>query len=301
MNLTIMRYRDIVNRGGEFVFRKVERGSVTVEATISLTAFLFFFLMIYCMIDVCIMQAKISCALNNSAKEISQYSYLYGVTGLNEGFTALRNSGQDARNMTNDVVKSIGETYENIQSLSGKIQGASNLNWSNMDDVQASWDDIASQAKTTQDSFNDTTSVLSENIEKLCDEPKDVMLGFARVFAFEGLDYGVNNVIIPEVTRALMMKHLKRSDNDDPARFLHDYRVIKGTYSSYKRALVFKHSKVDYTYDDSQALKRELRLVCSYQVSPIRYLPLDLKYTITVSARTKPWLNGDGAQISIKE
>ena len=78
MNLTIMRYRDIVNRGGEFVFRKVERGSVTVEATISLTAFLFFFLMIYCMIDVCIMQAKISFALNNSAKEISQYSYLYG-------------------------------------------------------------------------------------------------------------------------------------------------------------------------------------------------------------------------------
>lgn len=301
MNLTIMQCRDIVNRGGEFVFRKVERGSVTIEATISLTAFLFFFLMIYCMIDVCIMEAKISCALNNSAKEISQYSYLYGVTGLNEGFTALRNSGQDARNMTNEVAQSIGETYENIQSLSGKIQGAKNLNWSNIDDVQSSWDDIVSQAKATSDSAVDTSNVLYDNIQKLCDEPKDVMLGFARVFAFEGVELGVNNIIIPEVTRALMMKHLKRSDNDDPGRFLHDYRVIKGTYSTYEKALRFNHSKVDYAYDDAHALDRELRLVCSYQVSPIRYLPIDLKYTITVSARTKPWLNGDGKQIQVLE
>ncbi len=61
-----------------------ESGSVTVEATISLSAFMFAIVTILTIVNVCIVQARMSYALNTTAKEISQYSYLYSLTGLND-------------------------------------------------------------------------------------------------------------------------------------------------------------------------------------------------------------------------
>lgn len=57
---------------------KSESGSVTVEATISLSAFMFAIVTILTIINICIVQARVSYAINTTAKEISQYSYLYG-------------------------------------------------------------------------------------------------------------------------------------------------------------------------------------------------------------------------------
>lgn len=59
---------------------KSESGSVTVEATISLSAFMFAIVTILTIINICIVQARVSYAINTTAKEISQYSYLYALT-----------------------------------------------------------------------------------------------------------------------------------------------------------------------------------------------------------------------------
>ena len=60
---------------------KKENGAIVVEATISLTAFMFAILTVIMVLDICYTQAKIGIALNATAKEISQYSYLYSLTG----------------------------------------------------------------------------------------------------------------------------------------------------------------------------------------------------------------------------
>ena len=52
--------------------QKKERGAIVVEATISLTAFIFAIFTILMIVDVCYTQAKISTALNSATKEISQ-------------------------------------------------------------------------------------------------------------------------------------------------------------------------------------------------------------------------------------
>ena len=59
--------------------RKYEKGNITIEATIALTTFLFMFIMIYSLITICRAQAKIQVALDGTAKEISQYTYLYNI------------------------------------------------------------------------------------------------------------------------------------------------------------------------------------------------------------------------------
>ena len=61
-----------------------ENGVVFIEATIALTAFMFFVVTLLSIVNVCYAQAKIGTALNETAKELSEYSYLYAVTGLND-------------------------------------------------------------------------------------------------------------------------------------------------------------------------------------------------------------------------
>ena len=61
-----------------------EKGAIVIEATLSLTFFMFLIVMLLSIVNICIAQAKIAVALNETAKEISQYSYMYTLTGINE-------------------------------------------------------------------------------------------------------------------------------------------------------------------------------------------------------------------------
>ena len=65
-----------------FSKRKSERGAITVEATIALTSFMF--MMLFSIVTICRTQAIVGSALNNTAKEVSQYTYLYSLTGIHE-------------------------------------------------------------------------------------------------------------------------------------------------------------------------------------------------------------------------
>lgn len=53
-----------------------QKGYITIEATIVLSIYIFAFMMIFSLIHICRAQMKISVAINNAAKEISEYSYL---------------------------------------------------------------------------------------------------------------------------------------------------------------------------------------------------------------------------------
>lgn len=63
---------------------KNEQGSVTIEASISLTVFVFLFAAIYSIISFCIIQQKISYAMDTAAKQIAEYAYFYELTGLKQ-------------------------------------------------------------------------------------------------------------------------------------------------------------------------------------------------------------------------
>ncbi|MEE1256460.1 MAG: hypothetical protein UHN47_08120 [Lachnospiraceae bacterium] len=55
---------------------KEEKGAVVIEATLSLSLFMFMIIMLLSMVNLCTAQAKIGMALNTTAKEISQYTYI---------------------------------------------------------------------------------------------------------------------------------------------------------------------------------------------------------------------------------
>lgn len=104
--------------------RKDEQGNITIEATIALTVFLFMFLMIYSLITICRAQARIQVALNNTAKEISQYTYLYGITGLKTEVDGVHQRSKEIEGNVNGFIGDVSKTLDGIQTLKDDVGGS---------------------------------------------------------------------------------------------------------------------------------------------------------------------------------
>lgn len=96
-----------------------ERGAVIIEGTLSLTLFMFAILTLYSMFHVCLAQARISVALNSSAKEISQYTYLYDLTGANEKQSNLASYGGQAKTVMTDNFSQVSNLYDVLNGIWG--------------------------------------------------------------------------------------------------------------------------------------------------------------------------------------
>lgn len=100
---------------------KKEQGTIIIEATLSLTFFMFAILTIYSMFHVCLAQARISAALNATAKEISQYAYVYDLTGLNEKQASIAANSGAAQTILSDDLSQVDDLYT---AFSGIATGA---------------------------------------------------------------------------------------------------------------------------------------------------------------------------------
>lgn len=89
---------------------KQENGSAVVEATIGLTAFLFAMMSLIMMIQLVMVQTMMQNALNQTAKEISQSTYLYKAFGLLE-------VKMDTAESNEKISDSIGRTQEDLKAL----------------------------------------------------------------------------------------------------------------------------------------------------------------------------------------
>lgn len=106
------------------MFKKSEEGAVIVEAVISLSVFMFAIATLYCLYFPCVAQAKISTALNNTAKEISEYSYLYGLTGLNDAQSDI----SDGAGAADSALKAnLGEVNSFYDLLEGTVNVADDI------------------------------------------------------------------------------------------------------------------------------------------------------------------------------
>lgn len=83
---------------------KNEQGAIIVEATISLPVFMFTILTMLSIVNICVAQAKMGAFINESAKELSKYSYLCTVTKLTAKHADVAGKGSDAKEAVNTVL-----------------------------------------------------------------------------------------------------------------------------------------------------------------------------------------------------
>lgn len=99
--------------------QRSERGVVLIEAALSLMIFMFAMLTIFSMFHISLAQARIGAALNATAKEISQYSYIYDLTGINAKQSELAAKGGAAQSVLSDNLSEVKGLFGAFEGVAG--------------------------------------------------------------------------------------------------------------------------------------------------------------------------------------
>lgn len=265
------------------LFRKFKKakGAVTIEATLTLTTFFFFFLTIYSLVTICRAQSTIQVAINSAAKELSQYSYLYSLTGFNRAEGALAEAASGTRSDVNELASNVSDVFNGIQSIGGQVGTIDSI-----DDVTSEWGDISGTLEGLAGSANDVKEKVGQMIG---DDPTRLMFGLAKLMASETLET-VKSYAGEAVVRAMVQKNLKRSEDDTAEAYCRAMGIVPGTYcaeKSYFNGIDFSHSQL-LPYGTSQII-----VVANYKMKLIQLIPIDIELHFTQTAVTTAWMQGD--------
>lgn len=256
--------------------KKNENGSIIVEASLCFPFFMFIIIMFLSLIDICMTQAKIATALNVAAKEISQYSYLYILTGANSAQQNLYQAGQGARttvNNTLDGLDTITETLlgDKTDIVDGEI------------DLGKLSNDINAVGSTANDIYKDWGKQLSD--------PKTFIKSIAAVMGNIGAETAKTQLVGEVLAKAFMVKNLKTgsgtgSNFEQAEAFLRSNHIVpKG--DSYLAGLDFGDTIVFKNGENER-----IQLVCAYEIHVVKLLNIDFNFKIQQCALTKAWGSG---------
>lgn len=281
---------------------KKNQGVITVEATLTLTAFMFFFMMLYDLLTVCITQAKIAEALNNTAKEFSQYSYIIGVTGLDKSVGQLQKNANTKKEDVNNTISNIASLYEATQNVGKDMKGAvANTDTSDLSSIAASVKTMYDSVKSNADQSKEQIDNLKETVSTIAEDPKKFIFGIGQLIMSEGLEIFKSQLIVDPLARGMMKKHLmtsKGQSNEDLEQIFQGMRIVPGSRfgkTSYINGIDFSHSTL-FPYGSD-----EITIVAEYKIKIIPLLPVNLEYSVKQKASTKGWLHGDGQVLKVDE
>lgn len=245
-----------------------QRGSASIEATISLVVFVFVIMAIYMVSSFCLVQAKVSYAISTTAKEMSQYSYFYhmvGLDGVRDGLSeesemaiSVFDAFNSAINTGSNEVKEISEGSEEYfeEFLSGE----------KTDDLNELYAQISS-----------ASSALSGAI----DNPLDFAKSLASLAGNEAWN-GASQVVASTLAKGMAERHFE-TNTMTADEYLESMGVVNG-YDG----LNFNTSTLFQDGGD----KIEITVV--YRLSLENIIPtMDREVVIRQTAVTDGWLGGD--------
>lgn len=258
---------------------KKENGSVTIEATISLSAFMFAIVTLLTIVNICIVQAKVSYAINTTAREISQYSYLYSLTGLNDREKEIAEAGKVQTQDLSSVLSDVNTVYNEIENLGN----TGNQSFDNIEDIMSAWDDVSGSVENIQGAG----SSIKSSIENIAKDPKNLLFGIAKLGATEVFDLAKSRLIAEPLAKVMCKKNLVDEKDGDVDAYLKFLGVVPSASGSYIDGLDFSKSSL-FPYGSS-----EIRINVSYDVKVIALLPIDFHFHFNQTAITHGWLAGE--------
>lgn len=255
-------------------------GAIVVEATISLTAFMFLIVTILTIINICYAQAKIGVAINTTAKEISEYSYLYEQTGLRGKQSELYNQSEGARYTINNTLDGITTVFNSVDNISETASGV------NIDNISSSLESI----KGSLNDVNSSVKSIQSNIETIIDDPKSFAISIAALAGNEAIEGVKSKIIAGPFAKLLCQKHLVTENCTTSAatkqncnNFLKKLGVMpKG--NSYIDGLDFSDSVLFLNGST------DIMVIVHYRVKVIKLLNNDITLSFTQCATTRGWV-----------
>lgn len=258
---------------------KKENGSVTVEATISLSAFMFAIVTMLTIVNICIVQAKISYAIDTTAREISQYSYLYSLTGLNEREKEISEAGKAQTQDISSILSDVNTVYNEIENLGN----TGNQSFDNIEDIMNAWNDVNGSV----DNIQGAGSSIKSSIENIAKDPKNLLFGIAKLGATEAFDLAKSRLIAEPLAKVMCKKNLVDEKGGDVNAYLKFLGVVPSANGSYIDGLDFSKSTL-FPYGSS-----EIRINVAYDVKVIALLPINFSFHFNQTAVTHGWLAGE--------
>lgn len=251
-----------------------DRGSVTIEATIALSTFMFAIVTVLTIVNICIVQAKVSNAINMTAKELSQYSYLYSLTGFNESQANIAQSGENQTQDINKILEDVNTVYNEIENLaqSDKKSDVS------IESVQSQWQSVETAYAAG--------GSIADSVESIASDPKSVIFGVVKLAGSDAMDMAKSKLIAEPLARVLCKKHLVNSKDGNVDAYLKFLGVVPTGTGSYYDALDFSNSML-FPKGSNQ-----ITINVVYDVKVIPLLPLDFSFTFNQTAVTHGWLSG---------
>ena len=264
--------------------KKGQKGALTVEATIALTSFLFMFITIYSLITICKAQAAIQVALNNSVKQIAQYTYLYGLTGFDESLKPIYEASSATAKDTQDFVNGIGKAFEAFSQLGSDAMTFTED--TSIEGISESIDKISKDYETSKTLATESYNKLKEYAK----DPKSLAIAFLKLLATDGLELAKSRLIAAPICSSIVDNNLRTSSSDSAEAFCKRVGIVGG------------YDGMDFT--SSTILTKntnDITIVVKYKIKVIQLLPIDFTFEFVQVAQTLAWIHGDGAGITFPE
>lgn len=235
------------------------KGSLTVEAAISLPIFLFVILSISFLIKIAYVHEVIQHAIYETANEISSYSYILAASGVKDLDNIIKDGTEERAARFNGHLDDFAQAYASMNDLN---------NDSNFDNIEEKYKD-----------FEEKIKVAIESGEEIYKEPIDE--AYSLLFSIGGLAYNdAKSIVLQNITKLLVRKYINPND------------ISK--VNSKLKALNIDGGLKDLDFTQSQFFKNgdDIDIIVRYKLNlvlPINILP-DLY--IIQRATVRGWLDG---------
>lgn len=176
---------------------KGEKGSFTVEAILSLSIFMFAFVTIVSLATVAKIESTTQYAIDQTAKEISKYTYIASRANL------LVHPKDSAEATVDSIDEAVQSMYDFSDVLSSSTGGNGvTLSSEGLSDMLSgmSGDDFKSITASAQNVYNSFAPLMSD--------PKGAITALAQVVAQKGGSALVSRVIAQPLCKALLPKYI---------------------------------------------------------------------------------------------
>lgn len=252
--------------------KKNENGAIVIEATISLSVFVFVIFTILSVVNICYIQARINFALNSAAKEISQYTYLYYALGADEVQAGWYEDTSEERDLAKDTISGVSGLLDTISGIENNAASG---------DFDALVTQLETIGKGEDESVNAVKDLVKEYSDKIKEDPKQFLFGMAKLAGTEIAE--VAKVYLAEIiAEAFMSKNLTGNTEDTMDAYLKRHDVVDG-----KDGLDFTGSSMM-----AYGVSDKIQLMVTYDVEVIKLLNIDFKFTLSQCSQTTSWGNG---------
>lgn len=248
-----------------------DSGAIVIEATVSLSVFMFAIVVVLSIVNICYAQMKMGVAVNQTAKELSQYGYLYNRMGLDEKQQELVKKGEESQNLIDDTTGSLVGIMDGMKSIGDTAKNVS------IDNLSDSAKSISSNWK----SIKDDAGEVKDNVSEVLDDPKKFALGLLALGGDTIVEKAKTQLLVAPFSKYMFKRTLKSNEKADSEPFLQKLRIVPN--KTYLDGLDFSDSC--FCKDG----KHEINVVVKYKIKVLDLLGNDITMNFVQHGKTTCW------------